>query len=234
MVKGSIAVIFALLFLAVSLGLNIPGAHAQSRVCSVNDKAYTVVSGDTLSGIAARYHTSWSLLATHNHIANPNLIYVNQVVCIPSIQVSVGSGNVNYVPTNTQSNQSSKIPYSTFVRFIALGNQFPWPQCTWWANERYRQLHGIYVPWTTNSDAWEWTARAYQFHWHVSNTPSVGWIMNLQPWVQGAYGLGHVGVVEQVLGGGYFIASNMNWGYYPTRVTYVKFHAGSGVTFIHQ
>lgn len=58
--------------------------------------------------------------------------------------------------------------------------------------------------------------------------------MDLQPWIQGAYGYGHVGVVERYLGNGYFVASNMNWGAYPTRVTYVTFHAGYGVTFIHQ
>jgi len=114
------------------------------------------------------------------------------------------------------------------------GNQFPWPACTWWANQRYHQLHGIYVPWRTQSNAWQWTARAYNFHWRVSRTPAAGWIMDLQPWVQGAYGMGHVGVVERVLGGGYFIASSTSWGRYPTRVTYWKYHAGNGVTFLHQ
>ena len=77
-------------------------------------------------------------------------------------------------------------------------NWFPYPWCTWWADERYHELHGVYVPWRTNSDAWEWTARAYQFGWNVSSRASVGSIINLQPWVQGAYGSGHVAVVEQV------------------------------------
>jgi surface antigen len=117
---------------------------------------------------------------------------------------------------------------------IHLGNQFPWPSCTWWANQRYRQMHGTYVPWRTNSNAWQWTARAYNFHWRVYRTPNVGWIMDLQPWVQGAYGLGHVGVVEKVLRNGYFVASSMSWGAHPTRVTYWTFHAGNGVTFLHQ
>jgi surface antigen len=229
-IKSSVAIVLALLALVVSLGLNIPGAHAQSPACSAGDKAYTVVGGDTLSKIAARYGISWTTLASHNRIANPNLIYVNQIVCIPG-RLSAGSGNVNYAPT---SNLSSKIPYSTFVSNMPLSNQFPWPACTWWANQRYHQVHSIYVPWTTNSDAWQWTARAYNYYWHVSNTPGVGWIMDLQPWVQGAYGAGHVGVVEQVLGGGYFTASNTSWGSYPTQVTYVKFHAGPGVTFLHQ
>jgi len=50
--------------------------------------------------------------------------------------------------------------------------------------------------------------------------------------VQGAYGLGHVAVVEQVLSNGHVIASTMNWGVYPWQVTYVQFTPGPGVTFI--
>jgi len=175
LIKGFVAVFLALLFLGVSLGLNVPGARAASS-----------------------------------------------------------STNVNTVSHSKLQSQSSKTGYSQLLRNTYLGNQFPWPQCTWWANGRYHLLHGVYVPWRTNSDAWEWTARAYDFHWHVSGTPAVGWIMDLQPWVQGAYGLGHVGVVEKVLGGGYFVASNLNWGANPTVVANVTFHAGPGVTFIHQ
>lgn len=45
-------------------------------------KTYTVKSGDTLSGIAAKYGTSWQHLADINGIANPNLIYPGQVLTI--------------------------------------------------------------------------------------------------------------------------------------------------------
>lgn len=43
---------------------------------------YTVQAGDTLSGIAARYGTTYQYLADINDIANPNLIYVGQVLTI--------------------------------------------------------------------------------------------------------------------------------------------------------
>lgn len=43
-------------------------------------RSYTVKSGDTLSGIASRYNTSYTQLAYINHIANPNRIYVGQVL----------------------------------------------------------------------------------------------------------------------------------------------------------
>jgi surface antigen len=114
------------------------------------------------------------------------------------------------------------------------GNVFPYGTCTWWADQRYFQLHGVYVPWHTQADAWQWTARAYQFGWHVSSTPVLGAIINLQPYVQGAYGLGHVAVVEKILSNGHVIASNMAWGANPQQVTYVEFAPGPGVTFLYQ
>ncbi len=112
------------------------------------------------------------------------------------------------------------------------GNVFPYPACTWWANERYAQWHGYYVPWTTNSMAWQWTDRAHDFKWHVSTKPKVGAIIDLQPWVQGAYGGGHVALVEKVLGNGHVIASNMSWGADPYAVVDWEFAPGPGVTFI--
>ena len=44
------------------------------------EEYYTVVSGDTLSGIAARYGTTWQWLAEVNGIANPDLIFPGQVL----------------------------------------------------------------------------------------------------------------------------------------------------------
>ena len=43
---------------------------------------YTVNPGDTLSGIAQRYNTTYQELARKNNIANPNLIYVGQKIII--------------------------------------------------------------------------------------------------------------------------------------------------------
>lgn len=44
---------------------------------------YTVKSGDTLSGIAARYGTTYQKLASYNGIADPNKIYPGQKITIP-------------------------------------------------------------------------------------------------------------------------------------------------------
>ncbi|HET7638363.1 MAG TPA: LysM peptidoglycan-binding domain-containing protein, partial [Ktedonobacteraceae bacterium] len=155
----SVVAVLVLLLLGNTLGSQIFGAFAHAP-CSSRDHTYIVVRGDTLGGIAGRYNTSWQRLAAYNRIANPNLIFVSQTVCIPGS----GLGPVR-----------------------GRGNYFPYGQCTWWANQRYYQLHGIYVPWTINSNAWAWSNRARDFHWSVSSSPMPGDIIDLQPWVQGAY-----------------------------------------------
>jgi hypothetical protein len=58
--------------------------------------------------------------------------------------------------------------------------------------------------------------------------------MVLQPGVQGAFYMGHVAIVEQVLSGGRFIASSMNWGANRGSVTDAQFRSGPGVAFISQ
>lgn len=66
-----------------------------------NDVTYTVKSGDTLSGIAARYNTTYQKLAEYNNIANPSIIYVGQKIRIPKMyQVGdtvIYNGTVHYV-----------------------------------------------------------------------------------------------------------------------------------------
>ena len=54
--------------------------------------SYTVHSGDTLSAIATRYHTSVSALAKLNHISNPNRISVGQVIKLPGGGTATGCG----------------------------------------------------------------------------------------------------------------------------------------------
>ncbi len=152
-----------------------------------------------------------------------------------SSQLSENTGDYHQAPlrfvpqstpvNNTPTRQSTPLP---------TRNVFPYGSCTWWADQRYFQIHGKFVPWRTQSDAWEWTARAYQFGWHVSSSPVWGAIIDLQPEVQGASWAGHVAVVEKILSNGHVIASNMSWGAHPWQVTYVEFAPGPGVTFIYR
>ncbi len=55
-----------------------PAAPAKPK-----ETVYTVKAGDTLSGIAAKYGTTYQKLAEYNNIKNPNLIYVGQKIKIP-------------------------------------------------------------------------------------------------------------------------------------------------------
>ena len=202
---------------------SLPGSATASarKSCPGGDLEHAVTAGETLSAIAFRAGTSWAMLANHNHLLQANIIQVGQILCIP-MRSSPSSDTIAF------------LQHTQPEAFTATeqGNFFPYGQCTWWANQRYYEKYGVYIPWTSNADAWQWTARAYDYGWHVSLRPTIGAIIDLQPWVQGAYGAGHVAVVEQVLSDGSVITSNMNWGATPSTVTNVQFAPGPGVTFL--
>ena len=70
-------------------GLSDPNVIYPGQVLAVDGSApapaaqtYTVQSGDTLSGIASAYGTSWQRLADINGIENPDMIYAGQVITI--------------------------------------------------------------------------------------------------------------------------------------------------------
>lgn len=60
--------------------LRLSGGSAPAPAPTQGGQTYTVRGGDTLSGIAAKYGTSWQNLAKINNLANPNLIYPGQVL----------------------------------------------------------------------------------------------------------------------------------------------------------
>ncbi len=77
-----------------SAGLGLPTLARAELTAAVTGSHYTVAAGDTLSSIAARFGTTYEALASANRIANPNLIYVGQVLVIGS-----GSGSISAGPT---------------------------------------------------------------------------------------------------------------------------------------
>src|SRR5258708_11403227 len=183
-VKLSVAEVFGLLLLGVTQAVNISSVHAQGyAVCARTERSYIVISGDTLSRIAARYGVSRAGLASHNHIASADLIYRDQLLCIPGSKPVAGVTAVQQLAfkSHSVSVQQQQVPA---LKTIGSKNPYPYGQCTWWADQRYFQLHHVYVPWTVNANAWQWTARAYEFGWTVSSTPKVGAIMDMRPLVQ--------------------------------------------------
>ena len=86
--------------------------YAAQKEVPIDSNVYIVKSGDTLSGIAAKYGTTYKTLAEYNSIANPNLIHVGQEIKIPSTWIpAIGDivmfdGNVHY--GNANANTGSK------------------------------------------------------------------------------------------------------------------------------
>lgn len=112
------------------------------------------------------------------------------------------------------------------------GDAFPIGQCTFWADYRYHQLSGYFVPWSGNANAWAYGASMYG--WVVSSKPHVPSIIVLQAYVQGASYLGHVAVVERINANGSVVTSNMNWygnGGFDI-VSDWTFNPGPGVSFV--
>lgn len=83
---------------------------------------YTVKPGDTLSGIAAKYGTTYQKIASDNGIADPNLIYPNQVLKIYGAKSGNSGGQKTYVvkPGDTLSGIAAK--YGTTYQKIAADN----------------------------------------------------------------------------------------------------------------
>jgi lysozyme len=73
--------------LAAINGISNPNIIHPGQVLKIDGaapaaKTYTVQGGDSLSGIAAKYGTTYQRLAQINGISNPNLIYPGQVIKI--------------------------------------------------------------------------------------------------------------------------------------------------------
>jgi LysM repeat protein len=93
---------------------------------SADGNTYTVQSGDTLSGIANKYNTTYQELARINGISNPNLISIGQVLKINSNEeqsapVSVSSYKT-YVVKSGDSLSAIASKYGTTYQKIASDN----------------------------------------------------------------------------------------------------------------
>lgn len=74
-------VLASLMLVAPLTALAAPADPAQATASSCT--YYTVRAGDTLTKIAARYHTDVWAIARANGITNLNRIHIGQVLCIP-------------------------------------------------------------------------------------------------------------------------------------------------------
>lgn len=90
-------------------------ANTQTTTAST----YTVQSGDTLSGIAAKFGTNYQTLASLNGISNPNLIYVGQVLQVTG---SASNSSVYYTVQSGDNLSSIASRYGTSYQSIAALN----------------------------------------------------------------------------------------------------------------
>lgn len=83
---------------------------------SGTETVYTVKRGDTLSGIASKYGTTYQELAAYNGISNPNIISVGQKIKIP------GTGAVTHTVARGDTLSAIARKYGTTVSAIAKAN----------------------------------------------------------------------------------------------------------------
>lgn len=101
--------------------LKVPTSGGAPVPSPSNAVTYTVVKGDTLSGIAAKFGTTYQALAQINGIANPNVINVGQVLTISGSGNTANSGTVHIVASGeTLSAIAAK--YGTTYQLLAQRN----------------------------------------------------------------------------------------------------------------
>jgi surface antigen len=158
--------------------------------------------------------------------SNPSLLAQQAATVTAVTQDGFESGNSNQTYAGLPTPPPSITGSSGY-------DSFTYGQCTYWADLRYHQLTGYWVPW--GGDAYAWAAGASASGWIVSRTPHVPSIIVLGPGVQGSGGYGHVAVVERINSDGSVYVSTWNWyagGGGWARTSYWTFNPGPGVTFV--
>lgn len=81
---------------------------------SDSDQVYVVKKGDTLSGVASMYGTTWKKLSEYNSLTNPNKLLVGQKISIPgSLSASAPSSRSSAPKAKVSSKSKSSIPQGT-------------------------------------------------------------------------------------------------------------------------
>ena len=102
------------------------GSTSGGTATGGSDTVYTVKAGDTLSGIAAKYGTTYQALASYNGISNPNKISVGQKIKIPSVgssgSASTGGGDTVYTVKSGDTLSGIAAKYGTTYQTLASYN----------------------------------------------------------------------------------------------------------------
>ncbi|HEX4865082.1 MAG TPA: LysM peptidoglycan-binding domain-containing protein [Acidimicrobiales bacterium] len=107
-----------------TVAASVGSATSIGAPASAGPVGYRVLSGDTLSRIAARFGTTVGALASANHITNPNLIFAGQVLSVPSASGGAASpvnGSYTVVAGDTLSAIAARFGTTTGVLAAANG-----------------------------------------------------------------------------------------------------------------
>ena len=100
------------------------GVQSNTQTNTTTDikpSTYVVKKGDTLSGIASKYGTTYQVLASYNNIADPNKIYAGQVIQIPNGSTS-NSSRETYIVKKGDTLSEIAEKYGTTYKKIASDN----------------------------------------------------------------------------------------------------------------
>lgn len=111
-----------------------PSTGTPEPAQPTGEQVYTVVRGDTLSGIAAKFGTTYQKLATYNGITNVNMIRVGQKIKIPGTaggEIKVGdvvqfAGGPHYTSANAATAKTSPKAGPAKVTAISKSGKHPY------------------------------------------------------------------------------------------------------------
>lgn len=167
---------------------------------------HTVKPGDTLSGIAKEYHTTWRRIWNRNKtIHHPDIIFDGQVLVIPEKGEKLKSRPLPR--PKPQVSSSSDIAYKPFRGSVG-GNSYTPGQCTYYAKMRRPDLPNT----LGNADTWYYRARDMGLP--TGTTPRVGAIGMFKTYM-------HVAYVEAISGSQVKISEWNNVGPYIKTIRWV-------------
>lgn len=111
--------------IAATVAVAVPTAPSVLAAC------FVVKPGNTLSYLAGRFHTTVSTLAALNHIANPNLIYVGEVIKLPVLTHFGSCTSVTYRVTRGQNLTAIARHFDTSVSALMNRNHIQDPDLIW-------------------------------------------------------------------------------------------------------
>ena len=101
-------------------GKSSSGSTPATPQTNTTDTIYEVQKGDTLSGIAARFGTTYQVLAAYNGIANPNVISIGQKIRLPASASRTGSTNTGTKPATGNGGSTMGYTNSSLVSYTKI------------------------------------------------------------------------------------------------------------------